>query len=85
MDHFRGPSFVLGQGVCKEIFFFLQNEDVVKYTNLDQCIDFIANYMEAYGPFDGLLGFSQVEKSMFFVLISINLCLNSKVIATIGK
>lgn len=35
-------------------------QDFTEYTNLDKAFSFIVDYMEKNGPFDGLLGFSQV-------------------------
>lgn len=39
--------------------FFFQQE-FLEYTNFDECLEFIEDYMIKNGPFDGLLGFSQV-------------------------
>lgn len=38
---------------------FQFNEDYTKYTNLEECIDYLCNYITTNGPFHGLLGFSQ--------------------------
>jgi hypothetical protein len=46
---FPGPYF--------EWFQF--NEDFTEYTNLEECISFLCEYITTKGPFDGLLGFSQ--------------------------
>nr|CAD1833179.1 unnamed protein product [Ananas comosus var. bracteatus] len=35
------------------------NKDFTEYTNLDECISYLCDYMTKNGPFDGLLGFSQ--------------------------
>ncbi|ONK67465.1 uncharacterized protein A4U43_C05F340 [Asparagus officinalis] len=46
---FPGPYF--------EWFQF--NKEFTEYTNLEECISFLCDYMTENGPFDGLLGFSQ--------------------------
>ncbi|XAR69781.1 Dihydrofolate reductase [Bertholletia excelsa] len=38
---------------------FQFNEDFTEYTNLEECIHHLCQYMTVKGPFDGLLGFSQ--------------------------
>ncbi|WCJ19842.1 hypothetical protein M5689_002116 [Euphorbia peplus] len=38
---------------------FQYNEDFTEYTNLEECIKYLCNYITKEGPFDGLLGFSQ--------------------------
>uniref|UniRef100_J3MPA8 EF-hand domain-containing protein n=3 Tax=Oryza brachyantha TaxID=4533 RepID=J3MPA8_ORYBR len=38
---------------------FQFNKDFTEYTNLDECITHLCDYMMENGPFDGLLGFSQ--------------------------
>ncbi|KAF5183488.1 Dihydrofolate reductase [Thalictrum thalictroides] len=38
---------------------FQFNESFTEYTNLDECISYLCEYITTYGPFDGLLGFSQ--------------------------
>jgi hypothetical protein len=38
---------------------FQFNKDFTEYTNLDECISHLCNYIMTNGPFDGLLGFSQ--------------------------
>uniref|UniRef100_A0A0E0LPZ4 EF-hand domain-containing protein n=1 Tax=Oryza punctata TaxID=4537 RepID=A0A0E0LPZ4_ORYPU len=38
---------------------FQFNKDFTEYTNLDECISYLCDYMVKNGPFDGLLGFSQ--------------------------
>lgn len=35
-------------------------QDFTVYTNLDECISYLTEYIIANGPFDGFLGFSQV-------------------------
>jgi hypothetical protein len=40
---------------------FQFNKDFTEYTNLDECISYLCDYMVKNGPFDGLLGFSQVK------------------------
>ncbi|KAL8145451.1 uncharacterized protein LOC141706988 isoform X2 [Apium graveolens] len=38
---------------------FQSNQELTEYTNFDECLDFIQEFMIKHGPFDGLLGFSQ--------------------------
>ncbi|XP_065870035.1 uncharacterized protein [Euphorbia lathyris] len=38
---------------------FQYNEEFTEYTNLEECINYLCNYITKEGPFDGLLGFSQ--------------------------
>ncbi|XP_058747769.1 uncharacterized protein LOC131620653 [Vicia villosa] len=38
---------------------FQFNKEFTEYTNFDECLQFIEDYMIKHGPFDGLLGFSQ--------------------------
>ncbi|VAH26209.1 unnamed protein product [Triticum turgidum subsp. durum] len=38
---------------------FQFDKDFTEYTNLDECIAYLCDYMVKNGPFDGLLGFSQ--------------------------
>ncbi|XP_057948428.1 family of serine hydrolases 3-like [Malania oleifera] len=38
---------------------FQFNKEFTKYTNLEECISYLCEYITSKGPFDGLLGFSQ--------------------------
>lgn len=38
---------------------FQFNKEFTEYTNLDECISYLCEYITSKGPFDGLLGFSQ--------------------------
>ncbi|PNT74546.1 hypothetical protein BRADI_1g17243v3 [Brachypodium distachyon] len=38
---------------------FQFDKEFTKYTNLEECISYLCDYMVKNGPFDGLLGFSQ--------------------------
>ncbi|XP_061375792.1 uncharacterized protein LOC133317907 [Gastrolobium bilobum] len=38
---------------------FQFNKEFTEYTNFDECLQYIEDCMIKYGPFDGLLGFSQ--------------------------
>ncbi|PNX90310.1 dihydrofolate reductase-like protein, partial [Trifolium pratense] len=38
---------------------FQFDKDFTEYTNLDECISYLTEYIIANGPFDGFLGFSQ--------------------------
>lgn len=40
---------------------FQFNKEFTEYTNLDECISYLCDYMVKNGPFEGLLGFSQVK------------------------
>ncbi|PNX83117.1 dihydrofolate reductase-like protein, partial [Trifolium pratense] len=39
---------------------FQFDKDFTEYTNLDECISYLTEYIIANGPFDGFLGFSQL-------------------------
>ena len=39
---------------------FVVSQEFTEYTNFDECLQYIEDCMIKYGPFDGLLGFSQV-------------------------
>lgn len=41
-------------------FLFIRVQDFTEYTNFEECLVYIEDYMLKNGPFDGLLGFSQV-------------------------
>jgi len=49
------------EGVFPPPYFewFQFNKEFTEYTNLDECISYLCDYMVKNGPFDGLLGFSQ--------------------------
>lgn len=36
-------------------------QEFTEYTNFDECLAYIEDFMIKHGPFDGLLGFSQVQ------------------------
>ncbi|GMH20240.1 hypothetical protein Nepgr_022081 [Nepenthes gracilis] len=38
---------------------FQFNQEFTEYTNLEECITYLCEYITSKGPFDGLLGFSQ--------------------------
>ncbi|KAE8671509.1 hypothetical protein F3Y22_tig00111947pilonHSYRG00156 [Hibiscus syriacus] len=38
---------------------FQANQNFTEYTNFEECLEYIENYMIKNGPFDGFLGFSQ--------------------------
>ncbi|KNA11736.1 hypothetical protein SOVF_132350, partial [Spinacia oleracea] len=38
---------------------FQFNKEFTEYTNLEECISYLCEYITTKGPFDGLLGFSQ--------------------------
>lgn len=38
----------------------INDQEFTEYTNLEECITFLCEYITSKGPFAGLLGFSQV-------------------------
>ncbi|KAH7440712.1 hypothetical protein KP509_03G007300 [Ceratopteris richardii] len=60
-----GPFPASGKSDVEAIFpgpyfeWFQFNKDYSKFTNLEECKEFITNYMQEHGPYDGLMGFSQ--------------------------
>lgn len=42
--------------VCVDFFY----QEFSEYTNFDECLAYIEDFMIKHGPFDGLMGFSQV-------------------------
>ncbi|KAE8056983.1 hypothetical protein FH972_013709 [Carpinus fangiana] len=60
-----GPFPSQGKSDVEEIFdppyyeWFQFNKEFTEYTNFDECLAFIEDFMIKHGPFDGLLGFSQ--------------------------
>lgn len=57
----------------KYIFIYLTFtwQDFTEYTNLEQSIDYLNNYITCNGPFHGLLGFSQVALFTLILLLII--------------
>jgi len=49
--------------VCRNtsVLACFSTQEFTEYTNLDECISYLCDYMVKNGPFDGLLGFSQVK------------------------
>ena len=43
------------------MFDFFSAQEFTESTNLDECISYLCDYMVENGPFEGLLGFSQVK------------------------
>jgi hypothetical protein len=43
-------------------YIFLFKQGFTEYRNLDKCFDYIEELMIKEGPFDGLMGFSQVTR-----------------------
>ena len=60
-----GPFPAQGKSDVEGIFdppyyeWFQFNKEFTEYTNFDECLNYIEDYMIKHGPFDGLLGFSQ--------------------------
>ncbi|KAF3445981.1 hypothetical protein FNV43_RR11159 [Rhamnella rubrinervis] len=60
-----GPFPALGKSDVEGIFdppyyeWFQFNKEFTEYTNFDECLQYIEDFMVENGPFDGLLGFSQ--------------------------
>ncbi|KAK3042924.1 hypothetical protein RJ639_001000 [Escallonia herrerae] len=55
----QGKSGVEGKYDPPYFEWFQANEDFKVYWNFNKCIEYIEDCMIKYGPFDGLLGFSQ--------------------------
>ncbi|GLU13063.1 hypothetical protein SLE2022_297100 [Rubroshorea leprosula] len=59
------PFPAQGKSAVEEIYdppyyeWFRANEDFTEFTNFEECVEYIEEYMIKNGPFDGLLGFSQ--------------------------
>jgi hypothetical protein len=45
---------------CLNKILFICVQDYTEYRNFEECIVYIEDYMLKNGPFDGVLGFSQV-------------------------
>jgi hypothetical protein len=64
--------------VCFGIYLFLIWRDVwcvffqefSEYANFDECLAYIEDFMIKNGPFDGLLGFSQVGEKLYSLFVS---------------
>ncbi|CAD6216600.1 unnamed protein product [Miscanthus lutarioriparius] len=54
-----GKSLIEGIFPLPYFEWFQFNNEFTEYTNLDECISYLCDYMVKNGPFDGLLGFSQ--------------------------
>ncbi|KAJ4701413.1 Serine hydrolase FSH [Melia azedarach] len=60
-----GPYPAQGKSDVEGIFdppyyeWFQFNKEFTEYTNFDECLECIQDYMIKHGPFDGLMGFSQ--------------------------
>ncbi|XVF15269.1 hypothetical protein REPUB_Repub09cG0136500 [Reevesia pubescens] len=60
-----GPYPAQGKSGAEGIFYppyyewFQTNEDFSEFTNFEECLAYIEDYMTKNGPFDGFLGFSQ--------------------------
>ncbi|KAF3439227.1 hypothetical protein FNV43_RR17502 [Rhamnella rubrinervis] len=77
-----GPFPAQGKSGVEAIFgppyyeWFQANQDFSEYTNFEECLLYIEDYMLKHGPFDGFLGFSQgvalkkVPKIKFVIIIS---------------
>ncbi|KAF1871413.1 hypothetical protein Lal_00020206 [Lupinus albus] len=55
----QGKSAVEGLFDPPYYEWFQYNNEFTEYKNLDECLEYIEECMIKYGPFDGLLGFSQ--------------------------
>jgi hypothetical protein len=44
----------------KVVTLLVDYQEFTEYTNLEECITFLCEYITSNGPFAGLLGFSQV-------------------------
>lgn len=67
------PEIVLGSAQALSplhIVYWLTHlscKEFTEYTNLEECITYLCEYINTNGPFDGLLGFSQVTFSPFLI------------------
>ncbi|OIS95945.1 PREDICTED: esterase AGAP003155-like isoform X1 [Nicotiana attenuata] len=50
---------------------FQSNKDFTEYYNFEECLEYIEDFMSKHGPFDGVLGFSQVNLITIFFLFSV--------------
>nr|XP_048335078.1 esterase AGAP003155-like isoform X2 [Ziziphus jujuba var. spinosa] len=72
----RGKSDVEGIFDPPYYEWYQSNQDFTEYTNFEECLEYIEDYMLNHGPFDGFLGFSQgvalrkVPKIKFVIIIS---------------
>jgi hypothetical protein len=46
-------------------------KDFTEYTNFEECLAYMEDYMLKHGPFDGVLGFSMVRLSEKLFYLSI--------------
>ncbi|KAI8566384.1 hypothetical protein RHMOL_Rhmol02G0036500 [Rhododendron molle] len=66
LDFIDAPFPALGKSEVEDLFdppyyeWFQYNEDYTEYYNFEETIAYIEDYMIKHGPFDGILGFSQV-------------------------
>lgn len=44
------------------LFFLVPQQDYTEFYHADEAITYITDYMKLHGPYDGLIGFSQVKK-----------------------
>jgi hypothetical protein len=56
----RCLNFFLTHCRCLNKILFICVQDYTEYGNFEECIAYIEDYMLKNGPFDGVLGFSQV-------------------------
>jgi hypothetical protein len=42
--------------------FLVPQQDFTEFYHADEAITYITDYMKLHGPYDGLIGFSQVKK-----------------------
>lgn len=54
-----GKSEIEGIFPAPYFEWFQFNKEFTEYTNLEECISYLCEYISSKGPFDGLLGFSQ--------------------------
>ncbi|KAJ3683007.1 hypothetical protein LUZ60_013234 [Juncus effusus] len=54
-----GKSDIEGIFPAPYFEWFQFNKEFTEYTNLEECISYLCDYITTNGPFDGLLGFSQ--------------------------
>lgn len=44
-------------------------QDYTEYYHIDEMFSYITDYMKLHGPYDGLLGFSQVQNGVVFIYL----------------
>ncbi|KAF7130547.1 hypothetical protein RHSIM_Rhsim10G0170700 [Rhododendron simsii] len=70
-----GPFLAQGESGVERFYnppyyeWFQFSQDYQEAYNFEECLAYIEDYMVRNGPFDGLMGFSQVGKSIFHLIL----------------